>query len=162
MPPDPKPAVPEADASKLAIVGVTLGMPLNDAIARVVTKGKIIYRADIEPETPENVQQRYTLVALDNGETFALHVADRPEKPVIGIARNIPVAKNVPVESIRQAFFGTYGEPTATDEDLGNFSANWRWELAGNQNDDGAACIDLIEMYGANAAGNLLSEEMDS
>ena len=160
--PEPEPVVPEADASKLAIIGITLGMPLEEAIAKVVTKGAIIYRADIEPETPENVLQRYTLVALDTGETFALHVADQVSKPVTGIARKIPVAKGVPVDSIRAAFVDAYGDPTATDEEPGSFRATWHWGPASNQNDAGLACSSLFEEYGANASGKLASETMDS
>lgn len=161
-PPEPEPVVPSTDASTLAVVGITLGMPLEEALAKVASKGKIIFRADIEPDAPENVQNRYTLVALDNGETFALHVADKSEKPVIGIARNVPVAENVTVDSIRQAFFGAYGEPSVADEKLGNGNMKWLWEPAHNQNDAGAACIKLFHMYGASATGNLVSEEIDS
>lgn len=159
--PEPEPVVPEADASKFAIIGITLGMPLEEAIAKVVTKGAIIYRADIEPETPENVLQRYTLVALDTGETFALHVADQPNKPVTGIARKVPVAKGVPVDSIRAAFVDAYGDPTATDEEPGSFRATWHWGPASNQNDAGVDCKTLFEKYGTDPTGKLVSETKD-
>jgi uncharacterized protein len=157
-PPEAEPVVPEADARTLAIIGITLGMPLDEALAKVATKGEIIYRADIEPENPENVLQRYTLVALDNGETFALHVTDQPNKPVAGIARKIPVDKDVPVDSIRTAFADAYGDPTVADEEPGIFRATWHWGPASNQNDAGVDCRSLFDEYGADPTGKLVSE----
>lgn len=127
------------DASELTVVGIKLGMPLEKAITNVQDVAETIYRAQVTPSDPEVVEDRYTFLALDNGETFALHTAKVSGSPVIGVARRIPVGDNVPVEAILGAFIDAYGTPTFTEEN--GSGASWRWELEPNRSAEDVACI---------------------
>lgn len=159
--PEPKPTPQGTDARNLSVIGIKLGMPLNQALTKVRKKGEIIYRADVEPKVPERVQDRYSLVALDSGETIALHFADESGKPVIGIARSIPVQDNVPVGAIRKAFVDAYGEPTFSNgaQDVGGGDITWRWELPGNVNSEGVECAELFDVFGAGVRGKVVHEK---
>lgn len=147
-------------AEGLTVVGIRLGMPLAEAISRIGDVGKIIYRATVEPAKPELVQDRYTLILIDNGESFVFHTAVSEGAPVIGIARRIPVNDNIPIPSIRSAFVDAYGAPEFEDDNGG--LPVWRWEKPNNRSAANVPCVDhFITGMSSGTPPVLVHEEKD-
>ncbi|WP_250148109.1 hypothetical protein, partial [Halomonas jincaotanensis] len=141
QPPEPElqPEPTGTDARELSAVGIKLGMPLEEAAAALTDVAETIYHAKVTPADPKLVQDRYAFFVLDNAETFALHTADAPGEPVIGVARRIPVGDDVPADTIRAAFVDKYGAPTLT-EGSGE-RASWRWEPVSNRSAADVSCV---------------------
>lgn len=147
-----------AKALSAGVVGIRLGSSLDEAVAQLGTVGAIIYRADVAPASADLVQDRYRLLVLEDGETFSLNVASDARASIIGLARRIPVAENVPIASIRDAFVGTYGAPTFEEKDGGGWTT-WRWEASGNTDTKGASCSShFIDAAGSGTPPKITNE----
>ncbi len=148
---------PTPGAEDLPVVGIRLGMPLAEALEQLKDVGRVIYKANVKPEKPELVQNRFTLVLIDNGESFVLNTSASEGSPVIGLVRRIPVNKAVPASAIKDAFVGAYGAPLLEEAD-GEDWITWRWEKPENRSAADVTCAEHF-IGGMPSGGTILADE---